>query len=136
MILGFSKKFPNGESTFFQEKIEYTLGISDISCDGKKYHTIRSGNRWREGMKIHYATGVRSKRYNCFAEGVVKLVQTIHIVPPGCSVMGYISVDGRKLNGKERHELIWRDGLSFDQFTKWFDKPFKGQIIHWTDLKY
>jgi len=39
---------------------------------GVKIHTIREDktNRWKSGMKVHAATGVRTKNYNCFFESV------------------------------------------------------------------
>jgi len=71
MILGFKTIFPWGQVNFFEEKIKASL---IIKFDGiiiiPKIHTIRKGNRWRAGVKIHFATGVRSKGYRQFAEAV------------------------------------------------------------------
>lgn len=63
MVLGFKPQFP--------AKI----------LEGTKKHTIREdGNdRWKPGMKINFATGVRTKKYRQFKEGVCKSVQKIKI---------------------------------------------------------
>ena len=49
---------------------------------GTKIHTIREdgGNRWQSGRKIHMATGVRTKKYNCFRETECTEVQDISFI--------------------------------------------------------
>jgi hypothetical protein len=56
MILGFKKSFPKGEPTNFREKIFFKT----------KIHSIREGQRWKAGMQIQMAYGVRTKAYNQF----------------------------------------------------------------------
>lgn len=133
MILGFSKTFPWGEPTNFVDKIK----------DGKKIHTIRTprkGNtEWREGMDIHFATGVRTPDYNEFATGVCTGVQDIeiknHSGPIGKTLLIY--VDGWMLPKETAEELAINDGFdSLEQFFKWFDEDFEGRLIHWTDKRY
>ena len=48
---------------------------------GDKIHTIRADqfDRWYAGRNIHFATGVRTKDYNCFKEGECVGVQNIRI---------------------------------------------------------
>lgn len=130
MILGFTKTMVVGRNgrrvpTHFEDKI----------LSGKKLHTIRwdEKNRWKPGKKIHFATGVRSSKYNCFKEGVCKGVQKIEM--QGRKVW----IDGVALTWDELEDLAINDGFdSLKDFWLWFDQytPFKGKIIHWTNLTY
>ena len=105
-----------------------------------KIHTIREDlhNRWKVGMKMHMATGVRTKIYNQFYENTCKSIQKIEIE----RVSDYlhdtiVKIDGRKLTEKEVQQLAWNDGFdNLVEFWMWFADGFKGKIIHWTDLQY
>ena len=100
-----------------------------------KLHTIRgdSHNRWKIGMRMHMATGVRTKKYNQFNEEICKSVQKIKIY----SYPEIIIIDGRKLSYPEISDLSKNDGFeSIDEFWSWFYPDFEGKIIHWTELKY
>ena len=129
--------------------------------DGTKIHTIREDkhNRWKPGMKIHFATGVRIKNYHQFKTAVCVSVQEIrinwrdifidgkslnHIIPfihvgytkllEGNSLKMYIPNEMISIN---EYRLATNDGFeSIDDFRKWFNKDFTGKIIHWTDFKY
>ena len=101
--------------------------------DGTKVHTIREdkGNRWTVGKKIHFATGVRTKNYEQFMEGECIGLQKIRIKNEG------IYVSERRLNYIEAKQLAFRDGFDYlSEFLKFFDRPFDGIIIHWTDFLY
>lgn len=128
MILGFSKTFPWDEPTRFVERIK----------SGKKIHTIREDKheRWREGMKIHFATGTRTPDYNQFEEGVCTGVQ--HIVIKDCGDFNpIVLVDGRPLSNDALYLLATNDGFNnIQHFRKWFDSDFEGRLIHWTDYRY
>lgn len=169
MICGFKQKFPWGEPTNFREKILMSvidapaIIIDDVVLSGKipglghlhaKLHTIRAGNRWKAGDRIHMAYGVRTKNYQCFNEGIpeletVKSVQsieiihyTVHMKP--LEIMGFkggssrfivMKIDGKYYGGYR--QVAINDGFEdVDQFYKWFKKDFSGQILHWTDLRY
>lgn len=167
MIAGFKTKFEDGTPTFFlpaiykslmflgQEHLmnkpfEYDemLKVKDIPhC---KIHTIRAGNRWRAGMTMHMATGVRTKNYNCFAELVCKSVQDISIVfynSPRPYITNVI-IDNVIHTFGISESIARMDGLSYNRFIDWFFsasqpfgennefKRFEGQIIHWTNFKY
>lgn len=107
---------------------------------GSKIHTIREDmhNRWKAGKIIHMATGVRTKKYNCFNEGICKSIQQIEII----RVSDYLNetivkVDGRQLTVSEVQQLAWNDGFhNLICFWMWFSDGFVGKIIHWTDFKY
>lgn len=128
MILNFLKGFQvdgRRKLTKFKEKI----------LEGRKKHTIRfdSTNRWEEGRKIHFATDHRTNNYNCFKEGVCTGTQKIEI--KGRSIY----VEGKLLNSDKVAWLAINDGFdTVEDFWWWFDlyTPFKGKIIHWTEIRY
>lgn len=104
---------------------------------GIKLHTIREDAHkcWRPGMKIHFATGVRSLLYNNFKMGVCKSIQDIEID----SNDKIVWIDGRELSSHELDFLSDNDGFDcIGDFWGWFSAypSFKGRLIHWTDLKY
>ena len=108
----------------------------------KKKHTIREdkNDRWKPGMKIHFATGVRTKLYHQFYEGFCKSTQIINIIydniPPVGNV-ATITIDGRAITIYELRTLAINDGFEdVSEFLNWFSEDFEGKIIHWTDLKY
>lgn len=132
MILSFSKNFPWGDPTNFEQKI----------IEGTKIHTIREDphNRWKPGMKIHAATGVRTKNYNCFYEDECTGVQDIFMTYffGGLEV----TIGDKYLYWEDKLKLAKNDGFdSIDQMVDWFfhkkkDAVFSGKLIHWTDLRY
>lgn len=110
--------------------------------DGTKIHTIREDKlqRWKPGMTIHMATGVRTPAYHCFKEMVCVSVQTIEIDLTGLIM---IKIDGRQLmQFVETNTVAENDGFkNIIGFRNWFaetyeDKVFVGRIIQWTDFKY
>lgn len=154
MVLGFKKKFNNvnpfhGKETKFVEKIllglpyanwtGYDLGIKfkDIwrkkGIKTPKIHTIRKSNRWSAGRVIHFATGVRTKNYWCFAKHTCVSVQKIKIYRERLVI-----IDGKALSTSAIDQLALNDGFdSTDEFFAWFEKEdFHGYLIHWTDKKY
>jgi len=102
---------------------------------GEKLHTIRwdSKKRWKIGNKIHFSTGVRTSKYNCFKEGICKGIQEIEIKDRD------VWIDGIICTFDEVEYLSINDGFdSIEDFWSWFDQysPFTGKIIHWTKLMY
>lgn len=104
----------------------------DKILTGEKIHTIRDNpERWTIGKKIHFATGVRTKNYNCFMMGECIGLQSIKIKFP------YVHISERKLTPKEVVLLARNDGFnSIVDFWGWFNQEFNGIIIHWTDFLY
>jgi len=112
-----------------------------------KIHTIREDKhrRWRKGMKIHMATGVRTSRYNCFKETECISVQRVFMSLEHDDTID-VTVGGHYLFGDaERLEFANNDGFAtWEEFYNWFypilkkspDKEFSGRIIHWTDKSY
>ena len=130
MILGFKKQF--------EHKI----------LSGVKKHTIREDqkNRWLPGRKIHFATGVRSKKYNQFAEGYCSKIEPFEIkyIYDGNKTTANVFVDNELLG-----QAIWIDSklvnssfsvdmlsandgfIRTSDFFEWFNSDFNGKIIHW-----
>lgn len=109
---------------------------------GSKKHTIREdkNDRWKPGMKIHFATGVRTRLYHQFYEGSCKSTQRINIIydniPPMGNVVNVL-IDERQISWKELETLAVNDGFEdVSDFLNWFNEDFEGKIIHWTDLRY
>jgi len=124
MVIGFNKQF-----------------IKPIKS-GIKKHTIRidKHNRWKPGMTMHMATGVRTKKYKQFSKKKCTGVQQIRIVhfngdrweKPFVN----ISVDNKLLSQIQIEILAKNDGFKdVESFFKWFNKDFTGKLIHWTNLK-
>jgi len=136
MVLGFMTKFPDGTPTNFIQKI----------FEEEKIHTIRRGERWKAGMTIHMATGVRTKDYLQFNKGHTSLlkcvsVQDIAIKKEGRVFTVTVDINERGLRVQEIHTLAKNDGLTYDQLVNWFaheaeNGGFEGQIIHWTSYRY
>lgn len=128
MILGFKKKFPWGKPTLFKEKI----------LSGTKIHSVREDKkrRWKAGMLIHMAYGVRTKFYDCFCnKHRCKSTQEIKIEYLGDHAD--IQIDGEFLSYGGMRTLSKNDGFdSAEDFLKWFNEDFEGVIIHWTDFRY
>lgn len=144
MLLGFKKVFKDGTPTLFHEKI--IAGVIELGFikEPVKIHSIREGNRWKAGMSIQMAYGVRTKTYHQFNKNIDQLSVCISTQK---IIMDYhfqndclqIYVDGRKLDSKVATKLIHNDGLTREQFIEWFfcdSTSFDGQIIHWTDCRY
>lgn len=109
---------------------------------GRKKHTIRidKNDRWKPGMKIHCATGVRTKKFKIFKEDVCRSTQKIRIlydnIPPVGNV-ATITIDDRAITIYELRTLAVNDGFEdVSDFLNWFDEDCEGKIIHWTDLRY
>lgn len=136
-----------------------TLFLDGMKTAAPKLHTIRedSTNRWKAGMLINHAFGVRTKGYRCFAKNQCLSTQTIQIEEMAMISASYcyvvvghsdrldetfskifrVAVDGRNLTTEEIQTLARNDGFdSTEDFFRWFNGNWKGKIIHWTDLKY
>lgn len=178
MILSFSTKWPQrmtacaGQPNYFVEKILNSFKTANVVEPGivnvnglervgyifnakhyniakPKLHTIRAGNRWRPGMKIHMAINNRSKDYLQFAPTIECVsVQDISILH--ASGHAEVKIDGEWFGEiyhyglDDIHEytndlltLVQNDGFeSVEQLFTYFNQNFVGQIVHWTSLRY
>lgn len=167
-VLTFAQSFPKGhiragDATFLMEKILCGLGITMktlpvhltnivndfqmlLEPDDHKYHTIRSGNRWKSGdmasLRVWSGVPRRSKQIE-FAQVEVKKTREF------VSSEAHVFVDGWNIgpfhkDNKDLQTIAHNDGLSIEDFISWFSihpkktgEGFKGQIISWHDnLKY
>lgn len=174
MILGFKEYFDKEKTqpTEFKDKIASGIGahwdeLKKDSVEGldsdfiqncrmhemKKITSIRKGKRWEAGNLIHFATGVRTSSYYCFAKLYCKSVQDLQLIFLDDKTLTLISIDYKcyvqrdLMHSSLLYELCRNDGLTTKQFRDWFFEAsrfdanldgyvFEGQIIHWTDLKY
>lgn len=164
-VITFSRVFPTthprkGELTHFIEKIwksHYVNGICPDylndpvnDCFSKlnyndfigyntvspKYHTIRSGNRWKAGDKfsprVWSGKPYNSKQIIIAPDMEVKQVYDIKI-----HESHEVFINGVffcSIGSPNWNELSKNDGLEPNDMRNWFNKlPFKGQIICWSD---
>lgn len=153
MNIHFKTHFPwNGpdgkpEPTNFHAQLLAAHGLGD---GPKKLHTIRRVNgkpRYREGMKLVLCMGSRFKP-EPFLETVCTGTQLIemHLVRLDYDLVLRTrmqhSNDKRYMTPQQMAVLASYDGLSWEQFEKWFsmDLLMRGngtyQIVHWSDLRY
>jgi hypothetical protein len=151
MILGF-KTHVNGKPTYFKEKIlaPYT---GELDRFRTKIHTIRKGFRWKEGMAIHMATGIRTKNYQQFNRGISQLerctgTQDIWIYARDRRILVWekdhpeapdnvTNGSWKELDPDTMQELALNDGFnSLQELFAWFFPIFGGQVVHWTGERY
>lgn len=130
--------------------------IHNRSSVQSKIHSIRHDplSRWKVDMDIHFVINSRTKYRFQFAP-VVKCVSVqeieIHwfesnkpinfnyggVFNDEDCIYAEVTVDGRPLMVTEMQTLATNDGFdSLKDFFAYFNEPFKGKIIHWTDIKY
>lgn len=121
-----------------------------------KIHTIREdkNNRWKAGIKIDFFINCRQKNMFRFAP-VLPVISTQEIrikytMSSSNTPLVYVEVFGNNdwkclgtYNPKNKEYfgdlllLAQNDGFdTVEDFFLYFNKNFKGKIIHWTDLKY
>lgn len=147
-------RYQEAHVTKFERLWDIDIELQDEDVIAK-LHTIRAGNRWRPGMKIHMAINNRTKDFFQFAPVIECVsVQNVEIrkyrynEQPGynfsyCIQHGEskqpfnVLIDGLKLNRQEVMELAFNDGFgSPEKFFDFFNADFTGQLIHWTDFRY
>lgn len=126
------------------ELVQYDFDVNAIDMY-EKIHTIRrdSKNRWNAGKDIHFAINNRTPERLQFAP-VVKCVSTQEIevtyhedICDKNANEPTVIVDGKMLNMAEMETLAENDGFAdTHEFCCYFNKDFKGKLIHWTNLKY
>lgn len=138
MILGFKTKI-NGKPTFFEEKILAYLYPYSNQATGilPKKHTIRvdKNNRWRVGMLIQFATGVRTKNYQKFADGICTKTEKFCLKYVGESVLVQIGnifySNNNGLGIAFLNQFAVNDGFKdLQEFLAYFNQDFEGKIIY------
>lgn len=109
-----------------------------------KRHTIREDkkNRWKPGSKIDFFINCRQKNMFRFAPVLpVVSVQEIEIKytdPDGFRwAHPEIYINNKVIDPSDWELLAQNDGFdTYKELFAYFNKDFKGKIIHWTNLKY
>lgn len=162
MILPFSTQL-NGKPTYFVEKIHKCFGLKEINMIAgldpslhypkdynfvakdklpAKLHTIREDakDRWKTGTMIDFFINCRQPTMFRFAPKIpVVSVQEVEIIVNNFEFMNdyEVKIDGKLLSTDEKVKLAIHDGFdNLLQFFLYFNKDFKGKLIHWTNLKY
>lgn len=102
---------------------------------GTKVHTIRAGQRWQAGEVAQFcARAQQPDQYEFWPPQPVLLVQAIELTATE------LCVDGRPLPPAERLALAQADGFAtaVELLAFFADQPlpFRGQLVHWTSLRY
>jgi hypothetical protein len=102
---------------------------------GTKVHTIREGLRWQAGTVAQFlARAQQPDKYEFWAPRPIISVQDIELTDSGWRV------DGRLLGEAELLELAHADGFATAaELAAFFadkPRPFVGQLVHWTSLRY
>ena len=157
-VITFSRVFPKyhpkaGQPTYFVEKLWESIGLPDkeycfnlpdeyqnfMRADSSevwaKHHTIRNGNRWKVGDKFSPRVWADKPYYSkqiIIAPDIeIKKVWEIELI-----IRGHFK-ELIFLNDLQRNvpleEVAKNDGLLVNDLLNWFNKPFKGQIICWSD---
>lgn len=107
-----------------------------------KLHTIREDakDRWKTGTMIDFFINCRQPTMFRFAPKIpVVSVQEVEIIVNKFEFMNdyEVKIDGKLLSTDEKVKLAIHDGFdNLLQFFIYFNKDFKGKLIHWTNLKY
>ena len=113
----------------------YIDTLRGYDCSFLKYHTIRSGSRFKPGdwasLRVWSDKPYRSKQIE-FAQVEVKKVWSVEINE-------FWFIDGEIFEHDSVIDLAANDGLLYYDFISWFkihpkksDDVFKGQIICWS----
>ena len=166
-VITFSRTFPAyhpkaGKETNFVEKFWESYQLSETVIDkaltplipyiqeykssndwtyrryGAKNHTIRVGNRWKEGEyfspRVWSGKPYRSKMIKIAPDTQIKKIWNIEMDIEGTFYINgkYVDVTSSIHDGKT---VADNDGLDSDDLLNWFPvgKPFKGQIICWNE---
>lgn len=107
-----------------------------------KFHTIRHGERFKKGDKLHMVINNRTKNRFQFVP-VLEVVSTQEVYMSCFKQELEIDIDDRYRYYPDKEKLAINDGFdSYDDFESYFKyimketNTFSGQIIHWTDLRY
>lgn len=111
---------------------DLTVGNQELTY---KYHTIRSGNRWKVGDK--FSPRVWSgKPYKSKQIVIAPDIEILNIYNIKIYKDNEVSINGMSYQHLLLCEkLAKNDGLSIADFASWFlpSLPFEGQVICWSD---
>lgn len=150
--------FPHAVIFMYKYHDKFGKGIDRTGRSLPKLHTIRhdENERWRPGMDIHFVINSRTKdRFQfapvvrCISVQTIEILDSTHLPRVNGIVLEFplkdeifylaydVKIDGRFLDEHEIRELARNDGFeTVEDFFKYFNKGFKGRLIHWTNLRY
>jgi hypothetical protein len=117
--------------------LNFKKDFKPLILDRVKKTTIRQGNRWKEGAKIHFYTGSRTKYAEQFAAGTVIQVVPV-LIWPNAGLISYWKGDSFRimtplmLSGLVKIEGFKSEKDFFKFFSDNYGSKMRGQIIVWS----
>ena len=112
--------------------INYKKEMERALANGVKLHTIRQ-KPIAVGTMMNHIVYPYHKERRCVLSNFCTATQMITIEPSSRT----IKVDGRELSKVDIERVSINDGFeTMDDFWTFFNEPYQGMIIHWTDTKY
>lgn len=103
---------------------------------GHKLHTIRTKGCLC-GTSLNHIVNPYNKNRRIVLSNTCTGCQTIEIRPCYEMTQSRVLISGVELSLEQTQQLAWNDGFScLIEFWLYFQEPFTGYIIHWTELKY
>lgn len=112
--------------------INYKKEMERALVSGVKLHTIRQKPIAVGSMMNHIVYPYHKER-KCVLSNFCTATQNISINPDART----IKVDDKELSKVDIERLSKNDGFeTMDDFWTFFNEPYQGMIIHWTNTKY
>jgi len=112
--------------------INYKKEMERALASGVKLHTIRQ-KPIAVGTMMNHIVYPYHKERRCVLSNFCTATQMILINP----TLKMIEVDGKILSDFDTERVVKNDGFtSMDDFWSFFNVPYQGMIIHWTDTRY
>lgn len=120
----------------YEETFPWQYLNSNIHQHAPKWHTIRSGHRWKVGDT--FSPRVWSGKPYCSKQ--ITIAPDIEIVKIwDFEIDNDIRVNGKHMFAHDVQKLANNDGLTSEELMQWFKfpAPFSGQVICWNlNLEY
>ena len=112
--------------------INYKKEMERALASGVKLHTIRQ-MPIAVGTMMNHIVYPYHKERRCVLSNFCIAIQNISIDPDARAIF----VDGKELSKSDMEKLAENDGFeTMDDFWTFFNEPYQGMIIHWTNTKY
>lgn len=115
--------------------LNFQAQFADKILSKRKRHSIRKPGRFKEGDKIYFFTGLRTKNCKRLGEGIVTKIEKIEITP----WLGSVIINGKELGFFQTQEFASDDGFEteIDFFTFFYNnygsEKITMDLIHWGD---
>lgn len=112
--------------------INYKKEMERALANGVKLHTIRQKSIAIGTMMNHIVYPYHKER-RCVLSNFCISTQMITIEPSSRTII----IDGKEQSKSDMERLAKNDGFeTMDDFWTFFNEPYQGMIIHWTNTKY